>query len=160
MKDKEQDVVMSGPSDWLKRMVGREKTKPSVPSGRRVIAIGDIHGRRDLLDQLLANIAAQPANKDDNNALVFLGDYIDRGPDSKGVVDRLLTLDMPGWDAIFLRGNHEQAILDFLRDPPFYRAWKPYGAPETLLSYGVMPPRFDNDDAFQKARDALARVIP
>lgn len=151
---------MSGPSNWLKRIVGRESRKPATTQGRRLFAVGDIHGRRDLLQRMLKKITAHKVESGFSNAIVFLGDYIDRGPDSKGVIDLLLALDLPGWQKVFLRGNHDQAILDFLRDPLFYRAWRGFGAPETLLSYGVIPPRFDSEDAFVKARNELSVALP
>jgi serine/threonine protein phosphatase 1 len=69
-------------------------------------------------------------------------------------------LQWPGWDVVCLRGNHDQAVLDFLDDPDFYRAWRDLGAAETLLSYGVIPPRFDNEEAFTEARDDLRRKCP
>ncbi len=132
-----------------------------APPGKRIFAVGDIHGRFDLLTELMGKIreyarAAGAAR----NSLVFLGDYIDRGPQSKEVVAFLSSLSLPGWEASFLRGNHDQAFLDFLNDPSSYRAWRSFGAPETLLGYGVLPPRFDDESAFAKARDELARNCP
>jgi diadenosine tetraphosphatase ApaH/serine/threonine PP2A family protein phosphatase len=149
-------------SSWLQRLLGQQSTPPAVPAGRRVYAIGDVHGRRDLLEQLLDRIRAHAAaaSSPATNVLLLLGDYIDRGPDSKGVIDLLLGFDAPDWETVFLRGNHDQALLDFLNDPPFYRAWRGYGAPETLLSYGVKPPLFDDEAEFIKARDALTEKLP
>jgi serine/threonine protein phosphatase 1 len=113
------------------------------------------------LDALLVQIfeharVSAPVEK----TLVFLGDYIDRGPNSKGVVDRFLALESPTWNLVFLRGNHDQSLLDFLADASFYRAWRSFGAPETLLSYGVMPPRFDRDADFETARQTFAERLP
>ena len=148
-------------SGWLQRLLGQQSTPPAVPAGRRIYAVGDVHGRRDLLEQLLCRVQSHAASAAPaQNMLVLLGDYIDRGPDSKGVIDMLLGLNLPGWDKVFLRGNHDQALLDFLNDPGFYRAWRSYGAPETLLSYGVKPPLFDSEAEFIKARDALAEKLP
>jgi serine/threonine protein phosphatase 1 len=149
-----------GALNWLKHLVSSDSRKPSPPEGRRVFAVGDVHGRLDLLDALLEKIKAYPRSASDKDVIVFLGDYIDRGAHSKGVIDRLLTLDLPGWDKVFVRGNHDQAILDFLRDPMSYRAWRSYGAPETLLSYGVTPPRFDSEEDILRARDALEKSLP
>jgi serine/threonine protein phosphatase 1 len=142
---------------WL-----RPGTKlPTIPAGRRVYAIGDIHGRLDLLQELLAGIQVHAEREAGlHNGLVFLGDYIDRGPNSKGVIDLLLELSWPGWDVIFLKGNHDQTFLEFLGDANVYRAWRNFGAPETLLSYGVRPPMFDNDAAFAKAHSALVDACP
>jgi serine/threonine protein phosphatase 1 len=148
-------------SDWLSRVLGRDTRRPAVATGTRVVTIGDIHGRRDLLEQLMGQIADYVAKGEAlQNTLVFLGDYVDRGPASRAVIDYLLELDLPGWKIVFLRGNHDQSLLDFLRDPLLYRAWRNYGAPETLLSYGVIPPRFDDDAAFVKARDEFAAKCP
>lgn len=98
-------------------------------------AIGDIHGCRDALDQLLAKLPF-----DDGDRLVFLGDYIDRGPDSKGVVDRLISLrdSRPAGSTVFLMGNHEEMLLDYLRgvgEERFLRV----GGTETVISYGGFP---------------------
>ena len=77
----------------------------------RIFAVGDIHGQLRMLDELLAAIPLKP--KED--LLVFLGDYIDRGPDAKGVVERLMFLERAGFRAVFLKGNHEVMLLDYLR---------------------------------------------
>jgi serine/threonine protein phosphatase 1 len=138
----------------------RERMAFRTPEGMRLYAVGDVHGRLDLLDEMLGAIAADAEGDCRRNAIVFLGDYVDRGPDSKGVVDRLVALDWPGWEIVFLRGNHDQAVVDFLADAEFYRAWRGVGAPETLLSYGVMPPRFDKAEAFEAVRVAFADALP
>ncbi len=154
------DRLPGGPS-WLRRLFGGQSPKPRVPDGKRVYAIGDVHGRRDLLEELVDRLQAHAAQADAaQNVLILLGDYVDRGKDSKGVIDDLLDLDLPGWQTVFLRGNHDQAILDFLNDAQLYRAWRSYGAAETLLSYGVTPPRFENDAVIAKARDEFAQKLP
>jgi len=147
---------------WLQRLLGAPAAPPALPEGRRIYAVGDVHGCRDLLEQLVKRIRAHAGSAPSSatNVLLMLGDYVDRGPDSKGVIDTLLGFDAPGWEKTFLRGNHDQALLDFLGDPNFYRAWRSYGAPETLLSYGVRPPLFDDEAEFVKARDALAANLP
>lgn len=145
---------------WLSRFSAAPNVS-KLAAGKRVYAIGDVHGRNDLLCALLAQIqdhAVQTPARE--HTLVLLGDYVDRGPASKAVIDTLLDLDWPGWKFVFLRGNHDQAVLDFLADANFYRAWRSYGAPETLLSYGVMPPRFEREAEFAKARDDFAARIP
>jgi len=95
----------------------------------RLIAIGDIHGCAAALDTLLAAIAPQA-----DDTIVALGDYVDRGPDSKGVIDRLIALGSR-CKLIALHGNHEEMMLDVVRDgqPPF--RWLQYGGVETLDSY-------------------------
>lgn len=115
------------------------RTQAEVPSGKRVYVIGDIHGRADLLGALLQridadiheNTAAQPLE-------VFLGDYIDRGPDSRGVIDQLIRRNRVG-KLIFLKGNHETFIPAFLKEPTMLDEWRHLGGFETLLSYGIKP---------------------
>lgn len=101
-----------------------------------LIAIGDVHGCARTLDLLLERLAPTP-----DDTLVFIGDYVDRGPDSAGVIDRLLRLrdEVP---CIFLRGNHEQLLLDALfgNDDEAIELWLKNGGRETLVSYrGLIP---------------------
>jgi serine/threonine protein phosphatase 1 len=112
-----------------------------VPAGMRVYAVGDIHGRQDLLDQLLPLIADDNARRGDaETVIVFLGDYVDRGPNSKGVVSRLL---LGGFGAgiapVFLKGNHEDLLLKFLDEPETGLNWLHNGGDVSLFSYGVEP---------------------
>jgi serine/threonine protein phosphatase 1 len=145
---------------WFSRFGAASKMAKLAP-GKRIYAIGDVHGRNDLLCELLEQIRRHAAHaRQAENILVLLGDYVDRGPQSKAVIDTLLGLYWPRWKFVFLRGNHDQAVLDFLKDANFYRGWCAYGAPETLLSYGVPPPRLDREAEFIAARDALAARIP
>ncbi len=96
-------------------------------------AIGDIHGRLDKLEALLARLPLR-----DDDRLVFLGDYVDRGPDSRGVIDRLIRVGEER-SAVFLLGNHESMFLDFLgwRGSVYFGAdvFLANGGAETLLSY-------------------------
>ncbi len=96
----------------------------------RLIAIGDIHGCAAALDALLTAIAPQPTD-----TIVTLGDYVDRGPDSKGVIDRLIALSQR-CGLVALQGNHEEMMLQVVRDgqPPYH--WLQYGGVDTLDSYG------------------------
>lgn len=111
---------------------------PMMADGLRLYAIGDIHGELALLDRLLAMIARDAAQRPDRRVvLVFLGDYIDRGPDSRGVLDRLIDGPLPDAQARFLAGNHEAAMLDFLADPTANAHWLDFGGAEALASYGV-----------------------
>ncbi len=142
---------------WLR--LGGEK-KFSLPDGLRVYAVGDVHGRRDLLDRLLADIEADAASWTGRKEIVFLGDYVDRGPDSKGAIDRLLALGLPGFRAVYLRGNHDQTLLDFLHDAAVYRTWRAFGGAETLVSYGVIPPRFDRLEAYEDMRGEFVAKLP
>ena len=123
----------------------------------RCYAVGDIHGRLDLLDRLLALIARDHAKAGGGPAeLVFLGDYVDRGPASAGVVERLATLaaDLaPGLKPVFLRGNHEALMLDFLAHGRRAEAWLNNGGGATLASYGVAI----DEDADKASLAATAR---
>ena len=102
------------------------KTNPN-----RLLAIGDIHGCLDMLQKLMERIG--PTGDDQ---MVFLGDYIDRGPDSRGVIDYLLDLQKKFPDTVFLRGNHEQMLGDFLAGTDAI-AFLLNGGNATLESYGA-----------------------
>lgn len=142
----------------MQRVLGR-RAVPEAPPGMRIYAVGDIHGCLPQLEQMLELIVQDSAEAKRRSHVVFVGDYVDRGPDSKGVIDRLLS-PIPGLTATHLLGNHEQTLLDFLEKPSVYREWKYFGAAETLVSYGISPPRFDDDAALTAARDQLRQGIP
>jgi len=111
---------------------------PSLPDGQLLYAIGDIHGRLDLLGMLLATIEADAAqSRSSQKTLVFLGDYIDRGPDSRGVVEVLLDGLPPDFEPHFLKGNHEALLLAFLDDASTLHQWLINDAKTTMRSYGV-----------------------
>ncbi len=143
---------------FLKRFTG-ERAGPALPG--TVYAVGDIHGRRDLLLELLAMIDSDdPAGTAD---LIFLGDYIDRGPESAGVVEVLLSDPrVSRRRPVFLKGNHEATLLAFLEDARHGAAWQRFGGTETLLSYGVRPPRGASDDpaAWEHSRRQLGSMLP
>ena len=103
----------------------------------RLYVIGDIHGRSDLLDRIVAAISDDLAGQPIEDCLtVTLGDYIDRGPDSRGVLERLIRNPFPT-EYVALKGNHELMLETFLRDPSVADQWRRFGALETLTSYGV-----------------------
>ena len=108
---------------------------PRVPEGEKIYAIGDVHGCAALLEQLLALIEKDSAGA--AYRLIFLGDYVDRGPDSKRVLDILLALREERPTAIFLMGNHERAMLDFIADGRLGAEWLHWGGDKTAESYGV-----------------------
>jgi serine/threonine protein phosphatase 1 len=115
---------------------------PTIPSGLRVYAIGDIHGSLELLRDLLAKIDAENAALPGRTQFVFLGDYIDRGLYSKQTFDFLLQWrDTQKSPPIFLMGNHEQVMLNLLnnKDLELLKNWLQFGGRETLMSYGVNP---------------------
>jgi serine/threonine protein phosphatase 1 len=136
------------------------KTRPCVPAGRRIYAIGDIHGRADLLTELFMRIDDDlKAHPITGSIQVFLGDYIDRGPNSRQVID-LLIARRRQCDVLFLKGNHEDCALRFLSDPTVLPAWQSIGAAPTLLSYGVTPTREDDPASQHKTLTALLEAMP
>lgn len=145
-------------SNWLRFLVGQERKAPRVPDGCCVYAVGDVHGRIDLLQRLLERIWADAAEP--IKYLILLGDYVDRGPASKDVVEYLIKLERPGWDIIKLRGNHEQVLLEYLNNPEAYQAWRSFGGAETLLSYGVRPPMFSDPKELRRAHEQFAALLP
>lgn len=118
---------------------GNAPRRASVPRGTRVYAVGDIHGRDDLLDELLERIEADLTEHPARTSLiVFLGDLIDRGPGSRAVIERLRTMRRPATRAVFLTGNHEEALLRVLDgESRFAGDWLRFGGRECLNSYGV-----------------------
>jgi len=137
----------------------RNELHASVPTGVRVYAIGDIHGCSGLLDRLLATIereiSAHPAPEP---MIVFLGDYIDRGPRSADVLSRLAhgSLTTP---TVALRGNHEEMLLRFLGDPTYLGAWRQFGGLETLHSFGIDVSHLLSEDDYQRARTQLQSML-
>src|SRR5471030_2362517 len=122
---------------WFK---GRAEARPgSISPGLAVYAVGDIHGRLDLLEDLLRRIKDDAGRhpRDAERTLIFLGDYIDRGPSSRAVVDRLLDGPLAEFTTVRLMGNHEEALLSFLDSISDGLDWLTFGGLETLLSYGV-----------------------
>lgn len=103
----------------------------------RIYVIGDIHGRADLLDRMIDLISCDvEAGPKSERLTVTIGDYVDRGPNSCGVLDRLSENPFPS-DFIALKGNHEALVEDFLREPTTAAQWRQLGGLETLHSYGV-----------------------
>ncbi len=117
----------------------RPKWRPKAPEGVRIYAIGDVHGRLDLLEQVQARIDASLAHKAAAKAIeIYLGDYIDRGPASREVIDCLIARGRRR-NAVFLKGNHETYVSEFIANPAILSDWRQYGGFETLMSYGVQP---------------------
>jgi serine/threonine protein phosphatase 1 len=137
-----------------------KKRPPSIPAGTRIYAIGDVHGRIDLLNSLLERIdkhlAAFPIER---SIHVFIGDYIDRGPDSRNVLDCLIARSRTH-ELICLKGNHEAFILQFLEDPTVFDDWRRWGGIATLLSYGVTPPGRTVSPGYEKLAATLRQIMP
>ena len=113
------------------------RTSHAVPDGMRVYAIGDIHGCRAQLAALLDSVRADAGRFDGEVRLVFVGDYVDRGPDSAGVIDDLINGHFPG-PADFLMGNHEEAMLEVCEgETEALPGWLRFGGAQTLESYGL-----------------------
>jgi serine/threonine protein phosphatase 1 len=148
---------------WIPGRPSVSDEPPRVAAGELIYAVGDVHGRRDLLLRLLDLIERDGRCRQDGRVvrLIFLGDYIDRGDDSAAVLDVLSNLAVTGIAGIeFLLGNHEAALLDFLREPERGNAWLAYGGRQTLASYGVRPPAERAEpEALVAARDELAPVL-
>lgn len=135
-----------------------------APDGECIYAIGDIHGRCDLLERLIVEIEQDAASLPDGTraTIVFLGDYIDRGLQSRDVIDLLLSDRLGKFDPVFLMGNHEEALLKFLDDESFGSQWARYGGGETLYSYGFQPPNtrgsLGSHEAMAAARTAWSKL--
>jgi serine/threonine protein phosphatase 1 len=103
-----------------------------------IYAVGDVHGRHDLLIRLLERIFEDAAAYEATPKIVFLGDYIDRGEHARATIDLLIKLaQRPDSETVFLLGNHEQMLLRFLREPSSASRWLHYGGLQTLMSYEV-----------------------
>lgn len=113
------------------------KPTPHIPDTQRIYCIGDIHGRADLLNQLHEQILVDASNHNGKKTAVYLGDYIDRGDDSRQVIDILLSNPLQAFETIYLKGNHEQAMMDFIEHPQAAAAWVSFGGREALSSYGI-----------------------
>ncbi len=133
----------------------------SIPSGQRVYVIGDIHGRHDLLCNLHKQIVADDQPYDGDAYIVYLGDYIDRGHQSRQVIDELVSQPLSGLTPTFLMGNHEDTLLNFLKDFRVARDWFQFGGEATVLSYGVtMRPGIRTDSILQEIQAELQLKIP
>jgi serine/threonine protein phosphatase 1 len=109
----------------------------STPADTRIYAVGDIHGRADLLIEIIERIDDDLRRRPIGYAVeVYLGDYVDRGPHSRSVID-LLAVRLVENRAVCLRGNHEAVLEDFLRGPANFVHWQQLGGLQTLASYGV-----------------------
>ena len=146
---------------FLRSKLMSKSAGPFLPEGRRVYAIGDVHGRLDLLDQILEAIDLDhSARGEAERTLIFLGDLVDRGPDSFGVIERLIALRDSGVDVRFLMGNHDEMLLKgALRDPKAVRFLTRNGGRETILSYGVGAEEYQ-EASFPELAQILSERVP
>jgi len=133
---------------------------PALPGGLRIYAFGDVHGRLDLLDELLTraaqDISARPVAKP---IFVFLGDYIDRGPSSRETIDRLIVHGEEN-ECVFLKGNHEQVAIKCLSDRGLFDQWMRFGGVETLVSYGITPKPLLDEQKIVRLQAAFHDALP
>jgi serine/threonine protein phosphatase 1 len=145
---------------WNKLASPVEKVKRRIPRDIRVYAIGDIHGRADLLGELFKRIDDSLKAYPIKHALhVFLGDYIDRGPDSREVIDALIARKRQH-AMVYLKGNHESYAAQFLNDPTVLSEWTQVGGINTLLSYGVKPSTRDDPQRDEDVATAFREALP
>jgi len=160
--------MKSGMLERIARLTSRVKTSqahdpPALPDGERAYVVGDIHGRADLLDQIHTRITEdrESAPPGARTSIVYLGDYIDRGADSRGVIERLIAHPLPAEMVVHLAGNHEQAMLEFLDGASDGYAWLAFGGHETVVSYGIRLLSAQPAKArMAKLREELAQAVP
>ena len=156
---------------FAKTMFGkRPSSKPAaaprvsrLQPGYRAYAIGDIHGRADLLAELISVIKTDAIVRlgPGTNVVVYLGDYVDRGPQSREVIDLILSDPLPDFAEVRLLGNHDDTLLRFLEDPSIGPTWSSYGGDATLLSYGVRArPDLVGIDRYEDMRRQLLQLMP
>jgi serine/threonine protein phosphatase 1 len=144
---------------WFRREVSR--ARPSLPAGLRIYAVGDIHGRYDLLEALYADICRDIERAPPEHSIeIFLGDYIDRGPQSRDVVEWLTSGRRAADERICLLGNHEDMLLRVLDDPEATSIWLHNGGLATLLSYRAMPADGVSGLTVGAARSAFLAAFP
>lgn len=146
----------------IKRPAGEHRTEAKV-AGQLVYAVGDIHGcyelGRDLLSYIRADCELRAQGR--RPVLIFLGDYIDRGPRSKDVLEAMVWLQRHSdWELHMLKGNHEQCLLSFLEDPTGWLRWLKFGGAETLQSYNIELPSIEDAQNAARASMELLDAMP
>jgi serine/threonine protein phosphatase 1 len=134
-----------------------------VPPGACVYAVGDIHGRADLVEEMHRLIAEDAATLTPGTGklVVYLGDYVDRGLESRRVVDLLINNPLEDFQAVHLLGNHDAWLLSFLVDPAIGPVWLRYGGDATMHSYGVQFGMAQDDPRFhEQLQHRLRQRIP
>ena len=159
----------------FKKIFGTQSSSPlprtnlSVAETERVYAVGDVHGRYDLLGAMLAKISddIKTCSDDRQTRVIFLGDYIDRGDHSREVVEMLSDIfsisdrlkSETGVQFHFLAGNHEIALLNFLDDPVKGQAWLDWGGLQTLASFGIQPSKGRTTGELKDLRTELFEAV-
>ncbi len=146
-------------------MVGRIKSGvPAplhrLPDGMRIYALGDVHGRADLLDRAFCCIDAyREDSPHENDFLILLGDYVDRGPTSREVLELIISR-IGTHRTIPLKGNHEALMLDFLENPSVLQTWSRLGGLQTLMSYGLKPSVHPDEKERRELAAHFAHALP
>jgi serine/threonine protein phosphatase 1 len=147
-------------SVWSSLLLRPKTVSPKTPDGVRIYAIGDVHGRADLLIRMFATIDADIAAHPPAYVVhVLLGDYIDRGPQSRDVID-LLVARSRQHHLVCLKGNHETYIDEFVRNPMIFDQWRHLGGIETLASYGVASSLNPDEREQRELAAAFAQALP
>ena len=143
--------------NWLTK----SNPAPHLPKNTRVYCIGDIHGCHDLLKQLTKRIEEDVHDFIGHIIVIYLGDFIDRGTSSKKVIDFLINNQQSHIEYVFLRGNHEQTLLDFLTEGHVARVWLSCGGIATLASYGIHVPKIPTKpEDFRQLQKQLRDNMP
>lgn len=134
----------------------------SAPKGQRIYALGDIHGRADLLAALQRTIIQDSADNEPlDNTAIYLGDYLDRGPFVRDTLNHVINGLPDHFTTYWLRGNHEQVFLDFLQNPAVLPAWLDIGGLWTLTSYNLSPAHLSRaSHQAEQVRDDLLASMP
>jgi serine/threonine protein phosphatase 1 len=131
-----------------------------LPDGVRIYAISDIHGCAHLLEQMLGVIDADVAHSRPRHAIeVYLGDYVDRGPDSRATLELLIRRSRRG-NTVFLKGNHEAFLDAVFRDSTRMTDWFQVGGMQTLMSYGLSPSLHPDDEEQRELVREFAAALP
>lgn len=145
---------------WNLRSSHDDSAAARLPDGLRIYAIGDIHGCAQLLEALLLQIDVDCTLYPPSRPIVvFLGDYIDRGPASREVLDLLLGYEKTK-ETVFLKGNHETFVHRFLSEPTVLNEWRLCGGLETLVSYGLTASINPGGPEQKQLADKLAKCMP
>ena len=143
---------------WLDRKVA--PVMGFVPAGKRLYCVGDIHGRADLLEELHSQIVLDSQGFTGQCHIIYLGDYVDRGDGSCQVLDLLISHQLSDFETCHLLGNHEQAMLDFLKDPLAMAPWLTWGGADTLRSYEIVPSPFPTRAELVRVHKLLKKALP